>query len=102
MKIVSLHKVGLVGRKDKPWAKDSIDFIALVCDENKDTHLWGVEIKSRQKLSTITEEKENMKKLRRHKYEKIMAGDAHKVVHKHMRGSSSYTMHLFMGLRRLF
>ena len=70
VKIISVHKVGLVGKKMQPWAKDSIDFIACVLEANQ-LKLWGVEVKSRQTVSTVTRERENMRKLRRKKYEEI-------------------------------
>ena len=81
VKIISLHKVGLVGKKTHPWAKDSIDFIACVLEQNQ-LKLWGVEIKSRQTTSTITQEKENMRKLRRKKYEEIDAKKVSSFFHK--------------------
>ena len=82
-KIISLHKVGLVGKKNHPWAKDSIDFIAFVYDEDSSSvELWGVEVKSRQTNSTISEEKEHTRKLRRGKYKHVDANLAHKFVRK--------------------
>ena len=82
IRIVSLHKVGLVGKKTCPWAKDSIDFIACVLDEDKTLQLWGVEVKSRQTVATITREKEIMRKLRRKKYEQIEAKEVSTFFHK--------------------
>ena len=81
--IVSLHKVGLVAKKDQPWAKDSIDFIAFVYNNNNlCLELWGVEIKSRQTNSTTSIEKEFHRKLRRAKHELIDSKDAHKFIRK--------------------
>ena len=80
-KIISLHKVGLVSKKGSPWAKDSIDFLASVLDESEnEIQIWGVEIKSRVKISTINKEKENMKKLRRKKHEMICDNQVAKFV----------------------
>ena len=81
--IISLHKVGLVGKKGCPWAKDSLDFLGLIHNEEKDSiELWGVEIKSRQTVMTINKEKEFMRKLRRQKYEKINACEVAKHIQK--------------------
>ena len=66
IKVLSLHKVGLVAKKNKPWAKDSIDFLAIVHDSSDgDVELWGVEIKSRQTNATVTKEREYMRRLHR-------------------------------------
>ena len=82
-KIVSLHKVGLVAKKDSPWAKDSIDFIAFIYNEEFSCiELWGIEIKSRQTVGTISKEKDLLRKLRRRKYERIGADDVFKYMHK--------------------
>ena len=81
IKIVSLHKVGLVGKKKYPWAKDSIDFVACVLEHNQ-LKLWGIEVKSRQTVLTITKEKERMRKLRRKKYEEIEAKKVSDYFHK--------------------
>ena len=81
-KVISLHKVGLVGKKFYPWAKDSIDFVACVLNENESIELWGVEVKSRQAVSTVTTERENMRKLRRKKYEEIDANKASEFFYK--------------------
>ena len=81
-KVVSLHKVGLVGKKNSPWAKDSVDFIAFIY--NEETYLvevWGVEIKSRQTVVTVSKEKEHMRRLQRSKHERINASDVEKYVH---------------------
>ena len=83
MKIVSLHKVGLVGKRGSPWAKDSIDFIACVCPSlTSSLQLWGIEIKSRQKTSTIQEEKQFMREKRMRKYTQISSKDAYKFIRK--------------------
>ena len=82
VRVFLLHKVGLVGKKNCPWAKDSLDFLACILDENEDLHLWGVEIKSRQVMTTVTEEKEHMRRLRRNKYEVIASKDVNKFIHK--------------------
>ena len=80
-KILSLHKVGLVSKKNEPWAKDSIDFVASVMKtDNSDLELWGVEIKSRQTNLTVSKERENMRKLHRKKYEEIGADKVEKYV----------------------
>ena len=77
--IISLHKVGLVEKKNCPWAKDSIDFIAFVHDDARSAvELWGVEVKSRVTNTTISKEMEFGQKLRRKKYEKINADQVHK------------------------
>ena len=82
-KVISLHKVGLVEKKNCPWAKDSIDFLAFVYDEDKeDLEVWGVEVKSRQTSSTIGKEREFSRQLRRNKYQIIGSDLAHKYVHK--------------------
>lgn len=81
-RIISLHKVGLVAKKLSPWAKDSIDFIAFVCNKDEVLELWGIEIKSRQTHSTITQEKQKMRKLRRRKYEEINAAQVYEFVDK--------------------
>ena len=82
VRIISLHKVGIVSKKNCPWSKDSIDFIACILDEDETLQLWGVEIKSRQTTSTITEEKEYMRRLRRNKFDKINSTDAAKFIRK--------------------
>ena len=69
-------------RKNRPWAKDSIDFIACICNENETLELWGIEIKNRQTVATITTEKENMRKLRRKKYEVIDAAKVNNFFYK--------------------
>ena len=75
--VVSLHKVGLVSKKDQPWAKDSIDFIAFVFNASiSEVELWGIEIKSRQTNQTINKEREYMRKIHRNKYELINADKA--------------------------
>ena len=82
-KIISLHKVGIVGKKYHPWAKDRIDFIAFAfCEDTDSLELWGVEIKSRQTNATIITEKEHSKKLRRKKHIQIDADEVHKFVLK--------------------
>ena len=82
-KIISLHKVGIVGKKYHPWAKDSIDFIAFAfCEDTDCLELWGVEIKSRQTNTTIISEKEHSKKLRRKKHIQIDADKVHKFIPK--------------------
>lgn len=78
--ILSLHKVGLVSKKNSPWVKDSIDFVAAVKDENAAIQLWGVEIKSRQKQQTCAPEKELQRQLRRKKYEVIASDQASKYI----------------------
>ena len=83
--VISLHKAGLVGKKNQPWAKDSIDFLAFVLDEsNSDSalQLWGIEIKSRQTCTTINEEKDLNRKLRRKKYELIQSSEVFKFIPK--------------------
>ena len=83
VRILSLHKAGLVGMKNCPWAKDSIDFVVCVLDENDESlELWGVEIKSRQNNNTINKEKETMRKLRRAKYEEIEDEKVHTYIYK--------------------
>ena len=74
IKIISLHKVGLVGKQKCPWAKDSIDFLACVLEKDQSIQLWGVEVKSRQTISTITKEKEHTRKLRRKNMKKLKRG----------------------------
>ena len=101
VKIISLHKVGLVGKKMHPWSKDSIDFIACVLEQNQ-LKLWGVEIKSRQTTSAITQEKENMRKLRRKKYEEIDAKKVSSFFTSVMRGFKCYITPMFTILKRLF
>ena len=69
-KVVSFHKVGLVSKKGAPWAKDSIDFIYFILDEDdndEDVELVGVEIKSRQSNVYINQERDLMRKLGRKK-----------------------------------
>ena len=82
-KIISLHKVGLVSKKDQPWAKDSIDFLAFVYNDNGNClQLRGVEIKNRQTMETISKEKEFHRKLRCSKYEFVSSENAHKFIKK--------------------
>ena len=81
--IVSLHKVGLVSKKNQPWAKDSIDFIAFVHDDNNAClQLWGIEIKSRQTNVTISKEKEHHRRLRCRKHTIVSSKEAHRVIQK--------------------
>ncbi len=76
-KVISLHGVGLVGKKDCPWAKDSIDLIAVVKKDSSSTiELWGLEIKSRQTSNTINGEKNFLQESGRAKYKKIQWRDA--------------------------
>ena len=80
-KVLSLHSAGLVGKKRSPWAKDSIDFIAVIRNENSpmlDIELWGIEIKSRQSSTTMNTEYEHLRQLRRSKYLKISSTEAFK------------------------
>lgn len=91
-KIISLHAAGLVGKKDHPWAKDSIDFIAAVEDSSTfDIELWGIEIKSRQTSNTINLEKEHLNQLGRRKYEKVEAKEAAR--HIRMRSERFQVLH---------
>lgn len=55
-RIMGVYTAGLAARKRAMHAKDSIDFILCVelCD--REAVPWGVEIKSRQKLSSANEE----------------------------------------------
>ncbi len=81
-KIVSLHRVGLIGKKGEPYVKDSIDFIVFVHNETlDDLELWGLEVKSRQADTTINKEKDFFKKLRRPKYMEIPSDQVHKHLH---------------------
>ncbi len=75
-RVISLHAAGLVAKKDHPWAKDSIDFIAVMQNSEFDVELWGIEIKSRQTSRTINLEKEHLNGLQRRKYAKIDAEDS--------------------------
>ena len=57
LRVVSLHKVGLVSKVNCPWAKNIIDFLACVLNDG-DIELWGIEInKSRQTNTTVCKEK---------------------------------------------
>ena len=79
--VISLHKTGLVAKKNKPWAKDSIDLLAFVKNEEYDNlELWGIEIKSRVTANTVTTEREYMRRTRRRKYEQVSAKQAHRFV----------------------
>ena len=56
-------------KKKHPWAKDSIDFLAFVFNEEENSvELWGVEIKSRQTNDTVNKERKFNKKKRRKKH----------------------------------
>ena len=81
VKVLSLHKVGLVSKKEEPWVKDSIDFLASI--HNKELsiiELWGVEIKSRQVPNTKNEELNFIQKIRRRKYELVNWSNVHKII----------------------
>ena len=81
--VISLHKIGLVAKKNHPWAKDSIDLLALVREDNQnDLQVWGIEIKSRLTMTTINEEKELNRKLRRKKYEVVESNEVFNYVKK--------------------
>ena len=61
--------------------KDSIDLIAFVKNEEYDAvESWGIEIKARVTASTVTKEREFMRKTHRRKYEQVSAKNAHKFV----------------------
>lgn len=77
-KVISLHKVWLVSKKNVPWAKDSVDFLAFILNDAGNVELWAVEIKSRQTVETVSKERELLRKLRRKKYELI--DDANKAL----------------------
>lgn len=81
-KIIALYKVGLVSKKLHPWAKDSIDFLAFILNEENDSlEMWGVEIKSRQSTKTINKEREFNRRTRQdRKYLKADAHDVHKFI----------------------
>lgn len=82
-KVISLHKIGLVGKKSHPWAKDSIDFVACIKNENDDSlEQWGIEVKSRQVTETITAEREHLRRLRRTQVLQISASNAHRHLYK--------------------
>lgn len=82
-KCISLHKIGLVGKKSHPWAKDSIDFVACMKNEcDNSLEQWGIEVKSRQVTDTITAEKEHLRRLRRTQFVKINASEAHRHIYK--------------------
>jgi hypothetical protein len=51
----SAFKIGLVEKIDSPYAKDSIDFLAVVSDQGVNK-CWGVEIKSRLSNNTASME----------------------------------------------
>ena len=75
-----MHKVGLVAKVDCPWAKDSIDFLSFILNEDDEIEMWGIEIKSRQTNERVSKERELIRKLRRKKYEVINAAQAHKYI----------------------
>lgn len=80
-RVVSIHKAGLVSKRESPWVKDSIDFVAVVKNlTDGTTDLWGVEVKSRQKQSTIAPEKQLQLRLKRNKYELIGSDQVSKYI----------------------
>ena len=54
--ILAVYTTGLVEKKDKPYVKDSIDFIAIVLTDDGNIESWGGEVKTRTR--PITKEKE--------------------------------------------
>ena len=51
LNVLSAYSAGLVAKKDRAWAKDSVDYIATIATETS-VEPWVIEIKSRQKTST--------------------------------------------------
>ena len=65
IKVILLHGFGLVGKKDCPWAKDSIDFLIAVVkkDSSSTIELWGLEIRAiKLKIIQLKMNKKQMKK----------------------------------------
>ena len=87
--IYAAYTAGLVAKKGQPWAKDSIDFLALVGEEGDDAphdgqynnvSVWGVEIKSRLTTATITNEEEYLLNLNREKHVSIPEDQVYKYI----------------------
>ena len=74
------YTAGLVSRKEKPWAKDSVDFIATVSTTLDEVEAWPIEIKSRVKLNTAIAEMELNERVERDVYEWIQHDKAHKMI----------------------
>ena len=54
--ILAVYTTGLVEKKDKPYVKDSIDFIAIVLTDDGIIECWGGEVKTRTRPSTKEKE----------------------------------------------
>jgi len=78
------YAAGLVAKKDRLYAKDSIDFLAGVqCNGQENHEIWGVEIKARVTIKTMQEEEDWMVKTgRRHSYLRVRDSKVYKNVPK--------------------
>ena len=59
LKVIGAYNAGLVSKKKKPWARDSVDFISVIEDFSSipaQVSLWGVEVKTRCTLNTSNAE----------------------------------------------
>ena len=55
-KILAVYTTGLVEKQDKPFAKDSIDFLAIVLTTDGEVECWGGEVKTRTRQNTKVKE----------------------------------------------
>ena len=94
--ILAVYTTGLVEKKDKPFVKDSIDFIAIVLTDDGNIECWGGEVKTRTKAST--KEKEinyQISRFRNSPIPPIFSEIDFKLVHKHVKnvGERCQLMH---------
>ena len=55
-KVLGYYTTGIVEKKDKPFVKDSIDFLVLVELEDGSLNCWGGEVKTRTRNATKNQE----------------------------------------------
>ena len=78
--VLSAYTAGLVAKTGKPWAKDSVDFVATVETSMGFTEAWPIEIKSRVTVKSAVAEREFNESIDREKYERINQKEVHKMV----------------------
>ena len=56
--VLGAYTAGLVAKKEKVWAKDSVDFLATISTPMGFVEAWRIETKSHVKTTTANAEKE--------------------------------------------
>lgn len=80
VKVKNAYTVGLAAKKDALYAKDSIDFLLSV-EENNMRSIWGFECKGRVTHSTEEEERQNFT-LNQNPHLRIQSGDVFEMIQR--------------------